>query len=446
MFDLIQCWNDVLEKLQEEEYISPIAYKTWITDLKPLKLERNELIILATDQIIKDNIDKKYLKFIIIAVNEILSRTDINVNIVIEENAAASAGGNIGSKSSSDKSFGESNLKANYVFDSFVVGSSNKIAHAAAFAVAENPGNSYNPLFLYGDSGLGKTHLMHAIAHYILEQAPGTKVLYASCEQFTNDLIFSIKSNTQEEFKAKYRDIDVLLVDDIQFITNKDTTQEEFFHTFNELFNLDKQIVISSDRHPDEIKTLTERLRSRFASGLIADIKPPDFETRTAIVEKKAESLGKNIPIEVSQFIAQSVKSNIRDLEGALNRVLAYTNLTNQSLNLELAQEALKDILTSKVSYQLDIDGIKAAVAQHFKIKLEDIDGRKRTKDIAAARQVAMYICRDVLDETFESIGNSFKRDYTTVISNTQVIESKMRENQSFNKEITGLIEKIKQS
>ncbi len=441
MLDLQTCWKNVLEKVKEE--ISNLAFNTWFKNIEPIKLSESELILLVEDPIHKEQLDKKYLRLLECAVNETLGRNDIDVSIVTQ-NMLSNINGT-DSSVAAEKSLSEYNLKSNYIFDNFVIGSSNKIAHAAAVAVAENPGNSYNPLFLYGDSGLGKTHLMHAIAHYILEQTPISKVLYASCEQFTNELISAIKNNTTEEFKIKYRKIDVLLVDDIQFITDKDTTQEEFFHTFNDLFNLEKQIIISSDRHPDEIKTLTERLRSRFACGLIADIKPPDFETRTAIIEKKAENLGVVIPKEVSQFIAQSVKSNIRDLEGALNRVLAYVNLTNQALNLELAQEALKDILTSKVNYQLNIDAIKSAVASHFNLKLEDIDSRKRTKDIAAARQVAMYICRELLDETFENIGNNFKRDYTTVISNTQVIENKIKENPAFNQEITSLMEKIKQ-
>lgn len=442
MLDLQTCWESVLEKIKVE--ISSIAFNTWFKDIKPLSLNENELVLFVEEPILKEQLDKKYLRQIIVATNETLGRNDINVNIVTENLVSKI---NVANKSSSgnDKYISEYNLKSNYVFENFVIGSSNKIAHAAAVAVAENPGNSYNPLFLYGDSGLGKTHLMHAIAHYILEQNPNTKVLYASCEQFTNELITAIRDNATMEFKNKYRNIDVLLVDDIQFITQKETTQEEFFHTFNDLFNLDKQIIISSDRHPDEIKTLTERLRSRFASGLIADIKPPDFETRTAIIEKKAELLGVDIPKEVSQFIAQSVKSNIRDLEGALNRVIAYANLTNQTLDLELGQEALKDIITSKINYQLNMDTVKNAVAEHFSVKLEDINGRKRTKDIANARQVAMYICREVLDETFESIGHSFNRDYTTVISNTQVISGKMDSNPAYKQEINSLIDKIKQ-
>lgn len=442
MLDLQTCWESVLEKIKVE--ISSIAFNTWFKDIKPLSLNENELVLFVEEPILKEQLDKKYLRQIIVATNETLGRNDINVNIVTENLVSKI---NVANKSSSgnDKYISEYNLKSNYVFENFVIGSSNKIAHAAAVAVAENPGNSYNPLFLYGDSGLGKTHLMHAIAHYILEQNPNTKVLYASCEQFTNELITAIRDNATMEFKNKYRNIDVLLVDDIQFITQKETTQEEFFHTFNDLFNLDKQIIISSDRHPDEIKTLTERLRSRFASGLIADIKPPDFETRTAIIEKKAELLGVDIPKEVSQFIAQSVKSNIRDLEGALNRVIAYANLTNQTLDLELSQEALKDIITSKINYQLNMDTVKNAVAEHFSVKLEDINGRKRTKDIANARQVAMYICREVLDETFESIGHSFNRDYTTVISNTQVIGGKMDSNPAYKQEINSLIDKIKQ-
>lgn len=442
MVDLETCWDNILKAVKQE--ISNVSFNTWFTDLKPLSLENGELIILAEDPVTKNAIEKSHLKIIVTAANLELGRSDTMVKIVTEKpekNAVSAQTGADGRKT-----INEYTLKPDYVFDNFIVGSSNKMAHAAAVAVAENPGHSYNPLFLYGDSGLGKTHLMYAIAHYIADQNPNAKILYASSEKFTNDLVAAIRLSKTEEFKTKYREIDVLLIDDVQFLENKESTQEEFFHTFNELFNLDKQIVLSSDRHPDEIKTLTERLRSRFASGLIADVKAPDFETRTAIVEKKADNLGISIPQEVSQFIAQSVKSNIRDLEGALNRVIAYVNLTNKPLDLELARDALKDILTSKVTYQLNIETIKNAVANHFSLKLEDIDGRKRTKDIAAARQVAMYICRELLDETFESIGASFKRDYTTVISNTQVIADKMKENPAFNREITELIEKIKQN
>lgn len=441
MLDLQTCWDNTLEKIQAE--ISSVSFNTWFKDIKPIKLDESKLVLYTEERLIKEQIEKKYLRLITVATNETLGRDDIIVEIVTETPSISSdSASNNGSGSDNSNEY---NPKPNYVFENFVVGSSNKMAHAAAVAVAENPGHSYNPLFLYGDSGLGKTHLMHAIAHYILEQNPHTKVLYASCEQFTNELIMAIREKKTIEFKNKYRNIDILLIDDIQFITDKEATQEEFFHTFNELFNYDKQIIISSDRHPDEIKTLTDRLRSRFASGLIADIKPPDFETRTAIVEKKAELIGFDITKEVSQFIAKSVKSNIRDLEGALNRVKAYVSLTNQPLNLELAQEALKDIITAKVNYQLNMDTVKSAVAEHFNVKLEDIDGRKRTKDIAGARQVAMYICREVLDETFESIGNSFNRDYTTVISNTQVIESKINSNPAYKQEIEALIEKIKQ-
>lgn len=444
MSDLKSSWDEILNLLSIE--LSEIAYKTWIKDLKPLHLSEDTLVLLAYEDFFRNQVKSRYEKIITVTASQVLNRP-IKIKMIIPSENIEEERTDTYSPSfekQSDKIVSNYNLKTKYVFQNFVVGESNRMAHAAAVSVAENPGSAFNPLFLYGNSGLGKTHLMHAIANYILEQNSNAKVLYASCEQFTNELISSIKTNSTEVFKEKYRSLDVLLIDDIQFISSKDATQEEFFHTFNDLFNLEKQIIISSDRHPNEIKTLTERLISRFSCGLIADIKIPDFETRTAIIEKKAESSNISIPKEVSQFIAQSVDSNIRVLEGALNRVIAYVNLTNQSLSVELAEEALKDIIKGSKEMQLSPESIKSQVALYYNIKIEDLNSQRRTKTIVDARQVAMYLCREILNETYSAIGKAFGRDHSTAMHAIEKVEKNMKENGGYNKEISDLQDKIK--
>ena len=359
---------------------------------------------------------------------------NLNIRLVLEEDIKEIL-------TEPKKQINENNLNHNYIFENFVIGESNRLAHAASVAVAESPG-IYNPLFLYGDVGLGKTHLMHAIANYILDRNPNTRVLYASCEKFTNELITSIREQKNKEFREKYRKIDVLLIDDIQFIVDKTQTQEEFFHTFNDLKDSGKQIIISSDRPPNEIETLTERLRSRFAGGLIADIKIPNFETRTAILEKKAESLNIYIPKEVSQFIAQSVKSNIRELEGALTRVIAYSNLIGSSLSVEVAENALKDIIQEK-EVSISSETILEIVSNYFDIKIEEIKSKKRNQPITNARQVYMYLTREILNLSLLNIGKSIGRDHSTVIHGIEKIENKMKNDKNFENSILILKEKI---
>lgn len=428
MLDLQTCWRNILDILQNE--MPTISYKTFIRDgLKPIELTETQLMLEASDSFTEEIVSARYCKMIGVTASEILEK---NIEIKLTTPQKRVKKGKI-----NDEVNKVSNLNPKYIFENFVVGESNRMAHAASVAVAESPGNKYNPLFLYGNSGLGKTHLMQAIAHYILDQNPDSKVLYASCEQFTNELITAIREGKTDIFRDKYRKIDVLLIDDIQFITDKEKTQEEFFHTFNDLTNLEKQIIISSDRHPDEIKTLADRLRSRFSCGLIADIKQPDFETRTAIIEKKAQSLNIAIPKEVSQFIAQTVKNNIRVLEGALNKVIAYNQLKNASLTVELAKKALEEeIANSESEPMLSVDTIKAIVSQYYDIKLEDIDGPRRTKSVADARQIAMYFSRELLNETLKSIGQKFERDHTTVIHAIEKVEKLYNENPAFKKQL----------
>jgi chromosomal replication initiator protein len=337
-------------------------------------------------------------------------------------------------------------LNPKYTFDSFVIGNSNRFAHAASLAVAESPAKAYNPLFIYGGVGLGKTHLMHAIGHYVLNNNPKSKVVYVSSEKFTNELINSIKDDKNVEFRNKYRNVDVLLIDDIQFIAGKERTQEEFFHTFNDLHEANKQIILSSDRPPKEIPTLEDRLRSRFEWGLIADIQPPDFETRIAILKKKADVENLNIPNEVMVYIATKIKSNIRELEGALIRIVAFSSLTNKEISIDLASEALKDIISSRNSKQVTIELIQDIVSSYFNLKVEDFKSSRRTRNIAFPRQIAMYLCRKLTDMSLPKIGEEFGgRDHTTVIHACEKISKSLKEDETLQDTVAELTKKISQ-
>ncbi|VTQ81428.1 chromosomal replication initiator protein DnaA, partial [Hathewaya histolytica] len=340
-----------------------------------------------------------------------------------------------------------STLNPKYTFNSFVIGNSNRFAHAASLAVAEAPAKAYNPLFIYGGVGLGKTHLMHAIGHYILQNNSKSKVVYVTSEKFTNELINSIKDDKNEEFRNKYRNVDVLLIDDIQFIAGKERTQEEFFHTFNALHEANKQIILSSDRPPKEIPTLEDRLRSRFEWGLITDIQAPDFETRIAILKKKADVDNLNIDNEVMVYIANKIKSNIRELEGALIRVVAYSSLTNKQINVDLAAEALKDIISNKQSKQITIDLIQDIVSSYYNLKIEDLKSARRTRNIAFPRQIAMYLCRKLTDMSLPKIGEEFGgRDHTTVIHAYDKISENLKKDETLEDIVNELAKKIKQN
>ena len=339
-----------------------------------------------------------------------------------------------------------STLNPKYTFDSFVIGNSNRFAHAASLAVAESPAKAYNPLFIYGGVGLGKTHLMHAIGHYILRNNPNAKVVYVSSEKFTNELINAIKDDKNEEFRTKYRSVDVLLIDDIQFIAGKERTQEEFFHTFNTLHEANKQIILSSDRPPKEIPTLEDRLRSRFEWGLIADIQAPDFETRMAILKKKADVENLNVPNEVMVYIATKIKSNIRELEGALIRIVAYSSLTNREITVDLATEALKDIISNKQNRSITIDLIQDVVAAYFNLRVEDLKSQRRTRNVAYPRQIAMYLSRKLTDMSLPKIGEEFGgRDHTTVIHAYEKISESLNNDESLEHTINDITKKLTQ-
>jgi len=340
----------------------------------------------------------------------------------------------------------ESRLNPKYVFESFVIGSSNRFAHAAAVAVAEAPAKAYNPLFIYGESGLGKTHLLHAIGHYVRSLYAGIRVRYVSSEEFTNDFINSIRDGKAEGFRRRYRDVDVLLVDDIQFLENKEQTQEEFFHTFNTLHNANKQIVISSDRPPKQLVTLEDRLRNRFEWGLITDVQPPELETRIAILRKKAAQEGLAAPPEVLEYIASKISTNIRELEGALIRVTAFASLNRQPVDLSLAEIVLKDLIPDQAGPEITAATIMAQTAQYFGLSIEDLCGSSRSRVLVTARQIAMYLCRELTDLSLPKIGQQFGgRDHTTVMHADRKIRQLMAERRSVYNQVTELTNRIKQ-
>lgn len=408
-------WEAILSIIELET--SSVSFNTWFKETELLSIEDSKLVVSVKNEFTKEILNTRYLELIRNSALQVLNKEYAIKFVLPNEQTNLNQKVIKRNEQLQDPLNYPSNLNPRYVFDSFVVGNSNRMAHAAALAVAEAPARAYNPLFLYGGVGLGKTHLMHSIAHYILDQNPNAKVIYASSEKFTNELINSIRDDKNESFRNKYRNIDVLLIDDIQFITGKERTQEEFFHTFNALYEANKQIIICSDRPPKEIQTLEERLRSRFEWGLIADIQSPDLETRIAILRKKAEIENLSVPEDVLLFIAKTVISNIRELEGALNRILAFSSLTNKPITVELANEALKDLISKDKPKVITAEYILDIVANYFHLKPEELISSKRTRNIAYPRQIAMYLCRKLTDLSLPKIGEKFGgRDHTTII------------------------------
>ncbi|WP_342433758.1 chromosomal replication initiator protein DnaA [Neobacillus sp. FSL H8-0543] len=418
MENIADLWNAALANIEKK--ISKPSYDTWLKSTKAHSLQGNLLVVTAPNEFARDWLEERYSQLISGILYDITGE-ELSVKFIIPQNQKEIEQDmpNRPKKEKKDEhhEFSPNILNPKYTFDSFVIGSGNRFAHAASLAVAEAPAKAYNPLFIYGGVGLGKTHLMHAIGHYVIDHNPSAKVVYLSSEKFTNEFINSIRDNKAIEFRNKYRNVDVLLIDDIQFLAGKESTQEEFFHTFNTLHEESKQIIISSDRPPREIPTLEDRLRSRFEWGLITDITPPDLETRIAILRKKARAEGLDIPNEVMLYIANQIDSNIRELEGALIRVVAYSSLINKDINADLAAEALKDIIPSSKPKVITILDIQRTVGEHFNIKLEDFKAKKRTKSVAYPRQIAMYLSRELTDFSLPKIGEEFGgRDHTTVI------------------------------
>lgn len=437
---LTDLWEEVLSLIKVE--LTEVSFNTWLKTINPISLSDDEIILAAPNDFTKGILEGRYLNLIKNAIKEVCKK-DYKINFIVpgEEINYIKTSPNEKKEESEFKT----QLNPKYTFSTFVTGKSNEFAHAASLAVAEAPAQAYNPLFIYGGVGLGKTHLMHAIGHYILTQNPKAKVVYVSSEKFTNELINSIREYRNEEFRNKYRNVDVLLVDDIQFIAGKEGTQEEFFHTFNALHEANKQIIISSDRPPKEIPTLEDRLRSRFEWGLITDIQPPDFETRIAILKKKANIENLTIPDEVFHLIANNIQSNIRELEGALIKIVAYSSLTGKSITEELAEEALKDLVNTNKKKEITVDLIKDMVSKEFNIRIDDFDSKKRTREIAFPRQVAMYLTRELTDLSLPKIGDEFGgRDHTTVIHAYDKITNDIKNDMSLKIKIEKIIEELK--
>src|SRR5487761_2718547 len=457
--DLAELWSRVIT----DATIDTPQHRAFLSLTKPLGLLKGNgvtnLLVAAPNAFAKDVLETRLRS----VVSEVLSRelgekTNIAVTIdeglelpsppqpEIEIEFIAPKVGTGRDDRAASKSSEVSQLNPRYVFETFVIGASNRFAHAAAVAVAEAPAKAYNPLFIYGESGLGKTHLLHAIGAYAKELYGGVRVRYVSSEEFTNDFINSIRDDKASVFQRRYRDLDVLLVDDIQFLENKEGTQEEFFHTFNTLHNASKQIVISSDRAPKRLVTLEDRLRSRFEWGLLTDVQPPELETRIAILRKKAVQDGLNAPPEALEYIASRISTNIRELEGALIRVTAFASLNRQSVDLQLAEIVLKDLIPEAQGPQITIATIMGQTASYFGLSMEDLSGTSRSRVLVTARHIAMYLCRELTDLSLPKIGQQFGgRDHTTVMNADRKIRSLMAERRSIYNQVTELTNRIKQ-
>ena len=440
-------WTKIKEHIRDEYELSDISYRTWIAPLM-LRSVKESLVTITIpfDQSHALNyISNKYKTFFQVTISEMLDET-YDVSFVLEkdfkkEEAAPAP------KQAYGPQYESANLNPKYRFDTFVVGSNNKFAHSACLAVAESPGEAYNPLFLYGGAGLGKTHLMHSIGYFILGEKPETKVLYVTSEQFTNEVIESIRSgnaSSMAKLRDKYRTVDVLLIDDIQFIIGKESTQEEFFHTFNELHSQGKQIILSSDRPPKEMETLDERFRSRFEWGLIADIQPPDYETRMAILKRNAEATNRRLDDEILEYIATNIKSNIRELEGAFNKIFAFSRLNNVDINLDNAKEALKDIIYPDKSQSITPNKILTVVCDHYGVKAADITSRKRNAEFVLPRQIIMYLCKEYTDSTLEAIAKLLgKKDHTTIIHGVGKIKDELTKNDELRSNVDIIVKKL---
>ena len=437
-------WDKIKDTLRTEYDLSDISYNTWV---KPLSFhsEKDDVvtIMIPSDQAhALKYISSKYKSYFQVTISEMMNHT-YDISFILEKDAddeMLSAPGTV-----YNINYESANLNSKYRFDTFVVGGNNKFAHSASLAVAESPGVAYNPLYLYGGAGLGKTHLMHSIGHFILDQNPDMKVLYVTSEQFTNEVIESIRSGNaakMNKLREKYRTVDVLLIDDVQFIIGKESTQEEYFHTFNVLHSAGKQIILSSDKPPKEMETLEERFRSRFEWGLIADIQPPDYETRMAILKKNAENYNKEINEDIFQYIATNIKSNIRELEGAYNKVIAFSKLNKVEITLDNVEEALKDIISPNAKKQITPQVIIEVVAEHFGISAADIVSKRRNSEFVLPRQICMYLCRELTTESLQSIGKSLnKKDHTTVIHGIEKITEDIKKNEELKNKI-GIIKK----
>lgn len=456
-YDLAEIWVRCKDKLKES--FNEKVFNVWIKPIMPLEVTDTYYKVAVKNDFFKTMLEENYAQVIEGVLAGIMRK---NIKLIIETMDNGSSGSEaaeempaVPAKREQQQLFNEntsvqqpdeSNLNPKYVFETFVIGNSNRFAHAAAQAVANDPAHAYNPLFLYGGVGLGKTHLMHAIGNRIKQNNPSMKVLYTSSEKFTNEIINSIQNKTTEAFRQKYRNIDCLIIDDIQFLKGKEQTQVEFFHTFNALKDADKQIIISSDRPPREIETLEDRLRSRFDQGLTADIQTPDLETRMAILRTKAASDNIVLPTEVITLLATNIATNIREIEGAYNKIVAYTSLMHMPITVETAQKVLSDMGNDIKTRTITYEGIIKVVADHYNVKQDELFNKKRTQNIAFPRQVAMYLCRELADLSYPRIGELFGgRDHTTVIHAYEKISNFKNSNLAFQNELQEIIEILRQ-
>ena len=461
MFEkILSAWDEIIEYIKNELELSPVSYNAWLLPLKLQELTRDEdgnniLVVIVPDDTCRTFVRKRYSRVICITIEEKTGiRCDLDLVLEAEYNARKRSAehrslingeGSSHSDITANPAYARSNLNPKNTFAAFVVGSSNNIAHAACLAAAENPGEIYNPLFIYGNSGLGKTHLMQAVAHFVLDRDPGAKVLYVSSETFTNELVDSIQRGTTNEFKNKYRTNDILLIDDIQFIIGKDKTQEEIFYTFEAMYEAKKQIIITSDRPPKELKTLEDRLRSRFEWGLTVDIQPPDYETRVAILRKKEDLEHINIDDAIIKYIASNIKGNIRELEGALTKVVAMGKLLDmKEITLETAKNALRDTIDPNKVVMITNSGILDVVCDHFSVSKEDMLSSKRNKELVHPRHIAMYLMRNMTDSSLDQIGDFLGgRDHTTVMHGINKISTGVEVNNELAATVSVLKKKI---
>ena len=446
-------WDEILLHIKEEHELTDVSFKTWLLPTQPYSMKDGTLQILVPDVQFLGYIKKKYGLLIQITIEE-LTGIECEVDFVtieqVDEPQKETDKSHLINRPSevSRQLIQDANLNPRYTFDTFVVGANNNLAHAASLAVAESPGEIYNPLFIYGGVGLGKTHLMHSIGHFILKNNPKAKVLYVTSEKFTNELIDAIRNKNNistTEFREKYRNNDVLLIDDIQFIIGKESTQEEFFHTFNALYEAKKQIIISSDKPPKALITLEERLRTRFEGGLIADISAPDYETRLAIINRKSELLELKIPNEVAEFMANRLKSNIRQLEGAVLRLKALNHFAGSPITISMAQSVIRDVLTDEQPLPITVEKIISEVSTVYGVSPDDMRSTKRSSQVAIARKVAIYVVREITHMPLAAIGTEFgNRDHSTIVYSVNSLTDSMAKDSNLNNLVNDIIKNIK--
>ncbi len=437
MDELTQLWNQVLNDLSQE--VSGVSFDTWMKPIKPLALTETSIRLLVPSDINKTMIMTKFRSMLESSIEFAAGRA-YELDVISEVPVSSPT-------FSVDPIRQESALNPRYTFESFVVGNNSNLAHAACLGVAESPSPKYNPLFLYGGSGLGKTHLLQAIGNYYLKNYPNKKVLYTTSEKFTYELVTAIREKTNQDFRTKHRTVDLLLIDDVQFLATKELAQEEFFHTFNTLYDAGKQIVITSDRLPSETPHLADRLKSRFQMGLIADIQPPDYETRLAILRSKIEEEYFTFDEEIVEYVANNIKSNVRDLEGAVKRILAYAGIERtNTISLELAQKALKEILSSLPQRNITIEVIIDEVEKYFRLPSGSLVSKRRSNDVASPRHIAMYLSREILDESFTKIGERFSRDHSTVMVAIRKVKENLGKDTELSDTIQDLVDNIKKN